>query len=248
MPFDSLLWLKYFETNKIKRSVHNWSGKPSIELALRDPLIRTLQRFQIGETGDGNHLRNYAKTTGDDAYMMCIDMFVKEEQEHARLLAQVIQSMEGNLLQWHWSDVAFVSLRRLLGLKTEILVLYIAEIIGKSFYRVVRDNCADSDLSELFDQIVHDELGHLEFHCQYLVTRLGGLSGAVKSIVIFGWAFLFYSACCVFIIDNKNALAKLKMPMLSFLKECSNIFIASAERMLNAYGKSFTIKSSMVKK
>jgi len=233
-PFDSGVWLKYFETNKSNRSVQNFSGKPSLEPALRPSLIYTLQRFQVGETGDGNHLRDYAQTTGDDAYMMCIDMFVKEEQEHARLLAQVIQSMEGNLIKWHWTDAAFVSLRRLLGLNTEILVLYIAEIIGKSFYRVVRDNCADSSLSELFDQIVHDELGHLEFHCQYLVAKLGKMSAPVKSVMVLCWGFLFYSASCVFIIDNRDALAKLKMPMLSFLQECSKIFIGCAGRILDA--------------
>ncbi len=157
--FDSNSWLDYFKRNKTVRPVFDWTEIPAIDHQLRLPLIRSLQRFQVGETGDGKHLRKYANGTGDQAYISCIDMFVKEEQEHARLLAKVIESMHGKLLQWHWTDFVFVLLRRLLGLKTEILILFVAEIIGKCFYEIVSKNCGDEHLSKLFAQIVRDEIG-----------------------------------------------------------------------------------------
>lgn len=34
----------------------------------------------------------------------------------------------------HWSDAIFVRLRRLLGLRTELMVLTVAEVVALSYY------------------------------------------------------------------------------------------------------------------
>jgi hypothetical protein len=34
----------------------------------------------------------------------------------------------------HWSDVVFVRLRRLMGLRTELMVLTVAEVVALSYY------------------------------------------------------------------------------------------------------------------
>ena len=124
-----------------------------------------MQRFQIGESGNGTHLRKYATTTKDPTYEQCIDLFVREEQGHARLLAQLIKSLEGTVLTRHWSELAFVALRRMLGLKTEVFVLLIAEIIGKCFYKACADRLQNKTMKDVFSAIVMDEIFHLEFHC-----------------------------------------------------------------------------------
>src|SRR6516165_2614794 len=126
--FSSAEWLLYFQNNKESRISLKFRNDSSVPLSVRVPLIRSLQRFQVGESGEGKHLLKYARRTNDPNYIECIDLFIKEEQYHALVLAQMIQSMDGALLTWHWSDIAFIGLRRMLGLKTELLILLIAEI------------------------------------------------------------------------------------------------------------------------
>src|SRR3954470_4693877 len=77
-------WLEYFEWNKVNRRHIPWAQASRIVFHLLKPLIRSLQRFQVGESGEGSHLRKQAATTGCPIYQKCIDLFIKEEQEHAR--------------------------------------------------------------------------------------------------------------------------------------------------------------------
>lgn len=231
--FSSDRWLAYFKENKL--SCPNIVIPDSVKVSneLREPLIHSLQRFQIGETGEGKHLKKFASKMNDPVYEQCIDMFIKEEQHHARVLAQMIASMDGTLLTWHWSDLVFIGLRRLMHLKTEIFVLLIAEVIGKCFYRVCSAHLEDPLLSDAFSLIVLDELGHLEFHCGFLRNQFQNSPPAVKKFVLYAWAALFYCACFVFVADHKSALNKLNVPPRQFLKECSNTFRICSRRALD---------------
>ena len=76
-------WLDYFKQNKADRHPVPWRRKLKVEPKLRRPLIRSLKRFQVGESRDGKHLKACARQTGDKEYMAAIDLFVAEEQEHA---------------------------------------------------------------------------------------------------------------------------------------------------------------------
>jgi hypothetical protein len=229
--FSSAQWLSYFQSNKESRINISFAKHNSIPASTRAPLIWTLQRFQIGETGEGNHLRKYARMTNDPDYEQCIDLFIKEEQYHALVLAQMIQSMDGVLLTWHWSDLAFIGLRRMLGLKTELLILLIAEIIGKCFYNACANNLKNSRFSDAFSLIVLDEIGHLEFHCEFLRDEMKPLPPIAKKICYFAWCVLFFSACLVFIVDNMRALEAINVSPRNFLNDCSSTFYRAAVRV-----------------
>lgn len=231
--FSSASWLAYFQTNKTARVDIHFPGEIAVPQAVRTPLLKSLQRFQIGETGEGKHLKKYASTINDTAYEECIDLFVKEEQFHARVLAQMIQTMDGNLLTWHWSEFAFVVLRRMLGLKTEIFILLIAEIIGKCFYKVCSDNLEDRLLSAAFSLIVLDEIGHLEFHCSFMSKQMLQFPLWVRRAVNFCWSALFFAACTVFIADHRATLKALNVSPQDFLQDCTKTFQRAAVRTLS---------------
>lgn len=230
--FSSKRWLAYFQENKKACPVFVFPDTVKVSKTLRQPLIHSLQRFQIGETGEGKHLRKFAGKMQDPVYEQCIDMFIKEEQHHARVLAQVIAAMDGTLLSWHWSDLVFIGLRRLLHLKTEIFILLIAEVIGKCFYRVCSAHLEDPLLSDAFSLIVLDELGHLEFHCGFLRSQFECSPLIVRQFILFCWAFIFYCAGCVFVADHKKALVALNVPPRQFFKELSTTFRICSQRAL----------------
>lgn len=230
--FSSKRWLAYFQENKSSCPQIVIPESVKVSQSMRPALIRSLQRFQIGETGEGKHLKKFASKMNDLVYEQCIDMFIKEEQHHARILAQMIASMDGTLLTWHWSDLVFIGLRRLLHLKTEIFVLLIAEVIGKCFYRTCAAHLDDPLLSDAFSLIVLDELGHLEFHCSFLRSQFETAPTFVRKCVLLCWSALFFCASYVFIADHKAALAALNVTPQQFLRDLSTSFRICSQRSL----------------
>ena len=57
-------WLAYFERNRASRMEIPWERGIAVEPDLRVPLIHSLRRFQVGEQGDGNHLKRGAAAKG----------------------------------------------------------------------------------------------------------------------------------------------------------------------------------------
>lgn len=102
-------------------------------------------------------------------------LFVAEEQNHARLLARLLAAGGVPTLTSHWSDTVFVRLRRLLGLRLELLVLMIAEVVALRYYRALRDGTDDALTSEVAGRILSDERRHVPFHCERLHASLAEL-------------------------------------------------------------------------
>jgi hypothetical protein len=73
-------WLRYFEYNRDHRLPVQWESPITVPRSLQSLLVRSLQRFQLGESGEGRHLRRQAATTGDGDYQGAIGLFIKEER------------------------------------------------------------------------------------------------------------------------------------------------------------------------
>jgi rubrerythrin len=188
------------------------------------PLIRSLQRFQVGESGEGRHLRRQAASTRDAVYQECIDLFIKEEQEHARLMAEILRRLGAPLLQRHWSDACFILLRRLFGLEEELLVLLVPEMIAQTYFRVLHDGTADPVLRAVFAQIMRDEDGHVAFHVAFL-RRVFARSPLPKRILMrLGWRIMFRGACLVVTGDHYGALCAAGASPAKFWWDCGLMF------------------------
>ncbi len=174
-------WLNYFEHNRANRSSVPWEQRIQIEPNFRESLIKSLQKFQLGESGDGRQLRKHAAATGDAAYAAAIGLFIKEEQEHSRLMAEILGRLGAPLLKSHWTDNCFVLMRHCFGLHQELMVLLLPEMIAKCYFRALHDGARDPVLRAVFDQIRHDEDGHLaHFEC-------GIFSGRRLAADVFFW-------------------------------------------------------------
>ncbi len=217
-------WLNYFISNRIHRHEIPWDRELNVESSLRRGLIRSLQRFQVGESGEGHHLRRQAARSADADYRAAIDLFIKEEQEHARLMAEVLKKLKAPLLAHHWSDICFVLLRRLFGLHHELLILLIPEMIAKRYFRALRDGFADPTLRAVCGQILHDEEGHLAFHVDYLQQALASHSLAARALVRACWRVVFRAVCLVVTIDHRLVLQGTGVSAVTFWWDCGLIF------------------------
>ena len=231
-------WLEYFEWNRANRREIPWEKGVRIEFELFEPLMRSLQRFQVGESGEGLHLKKQAARTGCPIYQKCIDLFVKEEQEHARLMGEVLKGQGVPLLKHHWSDNCFVLMRRLFRLEHELLVLLMPEIIAKRYFRTVRDGTQDAVVRAMCEQILHDEEGHVAFHVAFLGEAFRSYSLVKRAAVMMAWKLAFQLVCLVVMLDHRSLLKAAAVSPGRFWWDClmlmdetaAGIFSSMAER------------------
>ncbi|MET9771311.1 ferritin-like domain-containing protein [Streptomyces sp. NPDC006415] len=211
-------WIRDFEAARDARAVR---GDPDWEtgVELHPAIRRSVQRFQVGEDGDGAELITEAEAAGDAEYASAVRMFVAEERNHARLLALLLASGGAPVIASHWSDRVFVTLRRALGLRLELLVLMIAEVVALRYYRALRDGAGDALTREVAGRILSDEERHVPFHCDRLRRGLRPLPPPVRVLVTSGWRAALAVASSVVAVDHGSALRRLGMGRFRFVRE-----------------------------
>ncbi len=217
-------WLDYFERNRNNRRSVPWERGIDIDPPVRAPLIRSLQRFQLGESGEGRKLRRHAAATGDPIYVAAIAMFIQEEQEHARLMGEVLRLLGAPLLQSHWSDNCFIWLRRLFGLHQELMVLLLPEMIAKRYFRALHDGTRDPVLRAVTAQIAQDEDGHLAFHVEYLRRAFESMSFTRRILAQVLWRSAFRATCVAVLFDHGTILRAVGLSPREFCRDCGGIF------------------------
>ncbi|CAL9590383.1 hypothetical protein SUDANB95_05183 [Actinosynnema sp. ALI-1.44] len=212
-------WVRDFEEQARRREA---VGDPdfSRRAVLPPAVIASIQRFQVGEAGDGANL--IAKAAGDPDYARAVRMFVAEEQNHARMLALLLRSAGAATLDGHWTDAVFVRLRRALGLRLELMVLLIAEVVALGYYRALRDGAKDPLNSEVAGRILADERRHVPFHCLRL---RGEVPRAAHTI----WWFLLLGALATVCWDHGPALRHLGVTRRGFAAEVIKEFKTALE-------------------
>ncbi|MFF8942135.1 ferritin-like domain-containing protein [Streptomyces sp. NPDC014864] len=218
-------WVRRFEEERERRRA---LGDPAWErgATLHPAVWAGIQRFQVGENGDGANLVAKADEAGDPDYARAVRLFVAEEQNHARLLALLLAAGGMPTLAGHWSDTVFVRLRRLMGLRLELLVLMIAEVVALRYYRALRDGTGDRLTSDVAARILADEQRHVPFHCARLHSCLAQLPRPVRRPVLGLWRLLLLAVTLVVAVDHGGALARLGVGRLRFV---SDVMASSAE-------------------
>jgi hypothetical protein len=208
-------WVTGFEAAAEQRRADgdpDWARGAELDAVI----VRSLQRFQLGESGDGANLAAKAALSGDESYAKAVRLFIAEEQEHARLLAALLTAANAQLISSHWSDAVFTRLRRALGLRLELMVLFVAESVALSYYRSCRDGTGDPLATEVARRILADEERHVRFHSQRLGLALAGLPTVAWLAVSCAWQLLMIGTVCTVVVDHGAALRRLGVPRRQF--------------------------------
>jgi hypothetical protein len=149
---------------------------------------------------------------------------VAEERNHARLLGLLLESAGAATIAGHWSDAAFMALRRLLGLRLELMTLMLAEVVALRYYEALRDGTDDPLLTDVASRILVDEQRHVPFHCERLRVGFAHLPTTARGALAAGWWFLLAGAVVVVAGDHGQALRRLGVRRSRFAIDVARLF------------------------
>jgi hypothetical protein len=221
--FNSARWLSHFAHNRLERPEPDWSAPlPSLAPSIRAPFIRSLEQFRLGDGGGPASLIafNAEKFRGRTAEMRAIvDAWFKEEAEHARLLGCAVDRFGGRRITSHWSFTAFCLCRRALGVRFELQVLTLTELVSTGYYRVLRRHSPDVPVAAMCALILRDEAGHVAFQRARLASCGCDPRGAFGALWRAQFWLLGHAAAAMLWVNHGPCLTALGGSRAEFFRE-----------------------------
>ena len=184
------------------------------------------------KSGDGLQLLRKAAQAGDPEYLRAAEPFVAEEQQHAALLLRLLGYLGGKSMRRHWSEAVFVRLRRLMGLRTELMVLTVAEVVALSYYGGLAADGPDPMVRAVAARIVADEHPHVRFQQQRLRAGFAD-SGAPMRVLAFSLWWVTASGATVGVdLDHGPLLDAIGYRRTRFIRDVLADFAALASAVL----------------
>lgn len=171
-PTTSHGWCEYFRSNAASLRPIPWELGVKLSFQELKAVTSSVQEFQLGESSEGRTFAkmaaDYARRSGDAGYILAQGLFVAEEHRHARDLGRVMDLAGIPRVGRTVADGIFRRLRKLAGLELSIAVLVTAEIIARVYYDALLRCTQSAVLRTLCEQILADEIRHIEFQCERL--------------------------------------------------------------------------------
>lgn len=216
-------WTEFFRKGSAERSVIPWDAEMTLPPEIAEPLCASLQRFQLGESGEGRMLLAAAENRGDRNYVAAAREFVNQEGFHARTLELLVRRFGGKPLDRHWSDRIFTLIRRAFGLRMELMTILCAEMVGAVYFRMLADGIADPALTAACDQIARDEAGHIAFHVDFFRGEFAPLPTLSRSVLRLAFEVTFQIAAFVVVVDHRRLFRVLDISPAEWVRECDSI-------------------------
>lgn len=230
---NSSAWLQYFETNRLNRPEPDWSLPFPEDARTAAKLAASFSHFQLGETGGGTFLLRGAQTryADDPDYAAALSLFIAEEHEHARLLARLVERFGGSLIRKHWTHFLFRLVRQALGVRFEVQILVIAELVGTAYYRVLGRRVRDRIVEQVCELLLRDEAQHIAFHLDRFATDQEHWLPIEQALWAAQFQALFLAAAHIAWIDHRPALESVGATAREFFTEARAEAVAFISRL-----------------
>ncbi len=167
-------WIEHFQRNRQNRPEPDWDAPVNIPGHILPFLLRSIEEFRLGDGGGPASLIAYDAEgfrSSTTEMRTIVDLWFKEEAEHARLLLGcAVKRFNGCIITSHWSFTAFCLCRRMLGVRFELQVLTLIELVSTAYYRMLRHYSPDGPLAALYELILRDEAGPVAFQRDRILT------------------------------------------------------------------------------
>ena len=221
---DLEIWLNHFEYHAQHPRCVPHGTTDRLRPQERRLIASSIATFQLGEQSEGRRLLQAARRFADRRHLPGLErlteLFIREEQRHAALLGAFMDDHHIALKKGDWTDRVFRLLRRLAGFELYLHVLVSAELIGIVYYRALEAATDCQRLSMLCRVLVSDELAHVGFESQLLLTIRAGRATAVQALLRLAHrAFLTGTATVVW-LTHRSVLRQGGYGAGSFLRAC----------------------------
>lgn len=221
---DLRIWLNHFEYHA-QHARHIPSGlSDHLTAEERRRIAGSIATFQLGEQSEGGTLaraaERFARAHGMPSLVRLFELFVREEQRHAALLAAFMQEHGIALKSRDWTDRVFRLVRRLAGLELYLHVFICAELIGKVYYRALEAASGCQRLKVLCRVLVCEELAHVGFESQLLLALRARRPAPVRALMRLTHGAFFLGTASVVWLTHRPVLRGAGYDAWSFLRSC----------------------------
>ncbi|MBN8625820.1 MAG: ferritin-like domain-containing protein [Planctomycetes bacterium] len=166
-------WIDYFDANEANWSDIPWQRGAQVTLEPIRSLVRSLQAWQLGETSEARRLKTAAKrhayAIGDPDFVEAMNLFIAEEQRHGEALGRWLDDVGAERLKRDLGDSLFRFFRHARpNIEVWTTVVTMIETIAVVYYSSVRRAIPSPLLQAVCEQILRDEMPHLEFQTERL--------------------------------------------------------------------------------
>jgi len=221
-------WVEHFRANRESHAAlearTDWTGESTLSRRDQAALVRSLQRFELGEGGDGAHLLRKAERRASPARVEALRLLIAEEQAHSALFARGLHHFGAPRLGSHWSDAAFTRLRRALGLRTELMLFLIAESVAMPYFVALSRFDGDDVVRTIGLRIALDERHHIAFQVDQLRHGFQELPGGLRVAVFAASWVIAVGAATVVAVDHGPALRASGMSRRRFWRSALGSF------------------------
>jgi hypothetical protein len=184
---NSDAWLDYFRSN---------AGRPGGSIDPRagrlPPSLCRVLADSLGRADD---------VALDDATREAIALYVREEGRHAKELTAMLGVLGSSPPTSSLSEKLFRRGRRLLGLRTKMMAIAAAEVVGLVYYRTLEEEI--EEIAEVVGTIADDEEAHLAFQAEYFgrVIARGPTSFAPVRALAVAAGFVVVVTCATGVVS-----------------------------------------------
>jgi hypothetical protein len=228
MRTELKIWLDHFDYH-----AHHRSGLPRRRLEEltpyeRDLIASSIAVFQLGEQSEGKALlraaRRYEVTHQAESLERLIALFIGEEQHHASLLGAFMDQHGIPRKHRDWTDQVFRHVRKLAGFELHLSVLITAELIGIVYYRALEAATGSRQLKALCHLIVADELAHVGFESDLLLSAQETKRPVVRTATMLLHRAFFTGVSLVVWLTHRRVLRAAGYRLRTFLRACGAQF------------------------
>ncbi len=168
-------WLAYYHKNAASQESPPWHLGLGATQDRLEPIIKSLQAWQLGETSDGSHLMRaaqaYAEKTGDVKFLEVARLFIQEEQRHGEMLGCFLDLAGAQRISSNWGDTAFRTLRySFASMEVWATPVLMVETMALLYYKAIHDATPSRVLRSICTQILRDEVAHIRFQIERLAV------------------------------------------------------------------------------
>ena len=230
-------WISHFERNRQNRSEPDWLSSVSVAPWVIPPLLRSLEQFRLGDGGGPASLIAYdaERFQNQTAEMrIIVDHWFAEEKEHSRLLGCAVDRFGGRRIESHWSFSVFCFCRRVIGVRFELQILLLTELVSTAYYRVLRRHSPDVPVAEMCGLILRDEAGHVAFHKDRLLAAKCSPIGLIGALWQMQFWVLGHAAATMLWVNHRPCLEAIGGSRAEYFHEVRNELQRFLQSLCNA--------------